>query len=448
MTAYVGFMRKHFIILLIILFHSAITLAQNTRPNIIYIMADDMGYADLSCYGRKEYSTPHLDKLASEGIKLMNAYAAAPVCTPTRTAFITGRYPARQAVGLREPLIPDRDSAIGLDASVPTIGAQLKNAGYETVLIGKWHLGFSNEFGPNRNGFDYFFGIRSGAADYVSHKGDGNRPDLFENENSVVVSGYLTDLFKQHAIDYIKQKHTKPFFLCLHFNAPHWPWQGPGDPAYPDTMRMNAGGNLETYGRIMKSLDDAIGEIMKTLEEQSMTKNTLVIFTSDNGGERFSDMGAYKGRKLSLWEGGIRVPAFVRWPGKIKPGRVSDQVCITMDWTATILGVAGAAIDKNYSLDGINLLPVLTGSSKVIERTLYWRTVERSHHKAMREGNWKYLQDEKGEYLFDLSSDSSESNNLHEKYRERFERLKNKYEAWEATILPSFVKKIRHLIQV
>jgi arylsulfatase A-like enzyme len=440
MTAHGGYITKTFILLLI-LFPFATTSAQNAKPNIIYIMADDMGYADLSCYGRKEYSTPQLDKLASEGIKLMNAYAAAPVCTPTRAAFITGRYPARQAVGLREPLIPDRDSAIGLELSVPTIGSQLKKAGYETALIGKWHLGFTTQLGPNKNGFDYFFGIRSGFADYVSHKGDGNRPDLFENENAVVVDGYLTDIFKKHAIDFIKQKHSKPFFLSLHFNAPHWPWQGPGDAAYPDTMRKTSGGNVETYGRMMKSLDDAIGEIMKTLEEQSMTKNTLVIFTSDNGGEKFSDMGEYKGRKLSLWEGGIRVPAFVRWPGKIKPGKVSDQVCITMDWTATILGTAGVVADKNYSLDGINLLPVLTGNSKVIQRTLYWRTVERSQHKAMREGNWKYLQDEKGEYLFDLSSDQSESNNLNEKYRERFERLKTKYAAWEATMLPTFVKK-------
>jgi arylsulfatase A-like enzyme len=440
MTAYAENIRRPFIFL-IVLFYFSTTSAQNARPNIIYIMADDMGYADLSCYGRKEYNTPHLDKLATEGIKLMNAYASAPVCTPTRAAFITGRYPARQAVGLREPLIPGRDSAIGLDVSVPTIGSRLKKAGYETALIGKWHLGFTNELGPNRNGFDYFFGIRSGYADYVTHKGDGNTPDLFENENAVVVDGYLTDVFKARAIDFIKQKHAKPFFLSLHFNAPHWPWEGPGDAAYPDTMRPTSGGSVEVYGRMMKSLDDAIGEIMKTLEDQSMTKNTLVIFTSDNGGEKFSDMGQYKGSKLSLWEGGIRVPAFVRWPGKMKPGKISDQVCLTMDWTATILAAAGATVDKKYPLDGLNLLPVLTGNSRNIQRTVFWRTVERSHHKAVREGNWKYLQDEKGEYLFDLSSDGYESNNLREKYPERFERLKSKYAAWEATMLPSFVKR-------
>jgi arylsulfatase A-like enzyme len=410
------------------------------KPNVIYIMADDMGYADLSCYGRKEYKTPNLDKLASEGIKFMNAYAAAPVCTPTRTAFMTGRYPARLPVGLREPLIPGRDSAIGLNSETPSIATLLKSAGYETALIGKWHLGFVDDFGPNKNGFDYFYGIRTGAADYVSHKGDGGKPDLYENEKPIVEEGYLTYLFRDRALKFLKQPHSKPFFLSLDFNAPHWPWQGPGDPAYPDTMRMNAGGSPAIYARMMKALDDAIGEILKTVDEQSLSKNTIIIFTSDNGGERFSDMENYQGRKLSLWEGGIRVPAFVCWKGMIKPNLVSDQVCVTTDWTATILAAAGAKINPQYPLDGINLLPVCTGQSKTIDRTIYWRTIERSHHKAMRDGNWKYLQDEKGEYLFDFSTDPSERDNLREKNPKKFEELKKKYSEWESSMLKTFVK--------
>jgi arylsulfatase A-like enzyme len=419
--------------LLILLSHGVIS--QGKKPNIIYIMADDMGYADLSGYGRKDYKTPNLDKLASEGIKFINAYAAAPVCTPTRTAFMTGRYSARLQIGLREPAIPGRDNGIGLSPETPSVATLLKNAGYETALIGKWHLGFVSEFGPNKNGFDFFYGIRSGAADYISHKGDGGKPDLYQNETPIVENGYLTYLFRDRAIKFLEQSHAKPFFLSLDFTAPHWPWQGPDDAAYPDTMRMSAGGSPSTYAQMMKALDDAVGEIMKTVEKKSLAKNTLIIFTSDNGGTTYSDNGIYQGRKLSLWEGGIRVPAFVRWTGKIKQNTISPQVCTTMDWTATILAAAGITGSKQFPLDGINLMPICTGKAKLKDRTLYWRTIERSHHKAMRDGNWKYLQDEKGEYLFDLSVDPSEKNNLREKNLDTFERLKTMYAAWEATVL-------------
>jgi arylsulfatase A-like enzyme len=410
-------------------------ISQKSRPNIIYIMADDLGYADLSGYGRKDYQTPNLDKLASEGIKFINAYSAAPVCTPTRVAFMTGQYPARHPFGLKEPMIPVRDSMIGLSPDIPSLSMQLKKAGYETALIGKWHLGFVNAFGPNKNGFDFFYGIRSGAADYVRHSGDGGRPDLYENDRPIVEDGYLTDLIKDRALKFLKQPHSKPFFLSLQFTAPHWPWQGPGDPAYPDTMRMSAGGSPAIFARMMKALDDAVGEILKMVEEQSLTKNTLIIFTSDNGGTTYSDNGIYQGRKLSLWEGGIRVPAFARWPGRIESNTLSTQVCVTMDWTATILAAAGVKEQPNYPLDGISLLPVFTGKSIPFDRTIYWRTIERSKHKAIRDGNWKYLKDEKGEYLFDLSNDPSEKNNLSEKNREIFDRLKSKYAAWEASVL-------------
>jgi len=419
--------------LLILLSPSVIS--QGKKPNIIYIMADDLGYADLSGYGRKEYATPNLDKLASEGIKFINAYAAAPVCTPTRTAFMTGRYSARLQIGLREPAIPGRDNGIGLSPETPSVATLLRNAGYETALIGKWHLGFVSEFGPNKNGFDFFYGIRSGAADYISHKGDGGKPDLYQNETPIVENGYLTYLFRDRAIKFLEQSHAKPFFLSLDFTAPHWPWQGPDDAAYPDTMRMSAGGSPSTYAQMMKALDDAVGEIMKTVEKKSLAKNTLIIFTSDNGGTTYSDNGIYQGRKLALWEGGIRVPAFVRWTGKIKQNTISPQVCTTMDWTATILAAAGVTGSKQFPLDGINLMPICTGKAKLKDRTLYWRTIERSHHKAMRDGNWKYLQDEKGEYLFDLSVDPSEKNNLREKNLDTFEKLKTMYAAWEATVL-------------
>ncbi len=395
-------------------------------------MADDMGYADLSCYGRKDYSTPNLDKLSTQGMKFMNAYSVAPVCTPTRVGFMTGRYPARLPVGLREPLVMNaKDSAVGLNYDQYTLPMMLRDAGYETALIGKWHLGFQPEFSPNKNGFDYFFGFHSGAMDYISHGGEKKGTDLYENNKPIRVQGYLTNMFREKVIEFLRRPHAKPFFLSITFNAPHWPWQGPTDKAYPDTMQMTAGGSKEIYAVMMKELDDAVGAILKEVEKNN-PNNTVVFFTSDNGGEKFSDMGNLAGKKMLLWEGGIRVPAFVRWPGKIKPG-ITDQPVITLDWTATIASIAGAK-PKN-AFDGKDLLPFLTGKEKESDRTFYWRTFQRTKQNAIREGNWKYLKDEKGEYLFDLSSDPGEKNNLKEQQPAKFEVLKEKYEKWESTVL-------------
>src|SRR5688572_867872 len=374
--------------LFFLLLFSPIRSHAQQRPNIIYIMADDLGYADISCYGRKDYKTPHLDNLASQGVKCMNAYSAAPVCTPTRVAFMTGQYPARSPVGLKEPLdwIP-KDSLIGLPDPGQTMASYLKTAGYETFLIGKWHLGFNPEFSPLRYGFDYFFGFNGGGLDYVSHRAPRKGPaDFYENNTPVNVEGYMTTLLEGKAIETIRRKHDKPFFMSLMFSAPHWPWQAPGDAAYGDTADWRAGGSPATYAAMVKSMDDAIGAIMKTLDEQGLAKNTIVIFTSDNGGERFSDMGIYKGAKMQLWEGGIRVPAIVRWPGHIKAGSVSNQVAVTMDWTATILSLAKA---KPLATDGMDLSAILAGKSAETSRTLYWRIFQRRKHKAMREGDWK-----------------------------------------------------------
>ena len=406
------------------------------RPNIIYIMSDDMGYGDLSCYGRKEYTTPNLDKLASQGIKFLNAYAAAPLCTPTRAAFMTGRYPERTPVGLIEPLTgSEKDAAFGLTTESPSIATLMKDAGFETALIGKWHLGLGPQHSPIKNGFDYFFGIRSGAADYISHKGDGGRYDLYENDSLVYPEGYLTDLFSQKAIAYIKEKHSKPFFLTVTFNAPHWPWQGPTDKAYEDSVDFRKGGSAAIYAAMMKSLDDAVGNIIKTLDEEHLSNQTIIIFTNDNGGERYSDNGGLAKMKGTLWEGGIKVPAFVRWPGKIEAGKITEQTVITMDWTQTILSVAGANANKSFPIDGVNLLPILTGREKNIDRIFYWRTFQRIKQKAVRDANWKYLQDEKGEYLFNLVADPGEKNDLKEKEQVIFARLKKEYADWEKTVL-------------
>jgi arylsulfatase A-like enzyme len=404
-------------------------------PNIIFIMSDDMGYGDLGCYGNKVHQTPNIDKLASEGMKFVNAYAAAPLCTPTRTALMTGRYPARTPVGLIEPLTgTNSDTTYGLTAAFPSVATLVKAAGYETVLIGKWHLGMLSRHSPIKNGFDYFYGIKSGAADYISHKNEGKN-DLFENDTPIDEEGYLTNLFSEKAAAFIRKKHDRPFFLTLTFNAPHWPWQGPGDKAYADTVPFRKGGSATVYSAMMKSMDDGVGKVLQALDEAHLTNETIVIFTNDNGGERYSDNGGFSNSKGALWEGGIRVPAFVRWPGKITAGTVTPQLTITMDWTATILAAGNVRTTKEFPLDGINLLPVLTGDKPNAERVLFWRTFQRAKQKAVRMGDWKYLQDEKGEYLFDLASDQSEKNNLKETQQGMFGTLKKKFAEWEKQVL-------------
>lgn len=425
------FLRLFFFITLVL----PLSLLAQQHPNIIYIMTDDMGYGDLSCYGNKNYSTPNLDKLASQGIKFVNAYSAGPLCTPTRVGLMSGRYPARTPVGLMEPLTASpSDSAYGLTNQIPSLAALVKRASYQTALIGKWHLGIQNEHSPTKNGFEYFFGFRTGACDYISHKGDDEKSDLWENDSLVDPQGYLTDLISEKAVSYISSKHDKPFFLVISFNAPHWPWQGPNDQPYPKGIDYRAGGSPETYKAMMKSLDDGVGRIMAAVDKHTPS-NTIVIFTNDNGGERFSNNGGLTKTKATLWEGGIRVPAFVRWSEKIKPGQVTDQVAITMDWMVTILNLAGVKDQKNLSLDGIDLMPVLTSKTNSIERTLYWRTFQRAKQKAMRMGDWKYLQDQQGEYLFDLKNDQMEKNNLMEKNPGVLLTMKEKYAAWEKTVL-------------
>ena len=271
-----------------------------------------------------------------------------------------------------------------------------------------------------------------GLLDYVSHKSPDGNPDLYENESSILRDGYLTDVFTEKAIDFLKQKHKKPFFLALMFNAPHWPWQGPLDRAYPDSADFRSGGSAPIFAEMMKSLDNLIGKVMSTLDEEQLSNETIVIFTNDNGGERYSDQAGFSKRKGSVWEGGIRVPAFVRWPGKIKAGVVTEQIVITMDWTATILALGKAKVPRaTTTADGIDLLPLLTGKTAIIDRTLYWRTSQRSKQKAIRSGEWKYVQDDSGEYLFNLRSDPGEKTDLKQQHADIIERMKDQYGVWE-----------------
>jgi len=413
-----------------------VRFAAPARPNVLFILADDLGYGDLSCYGRPDYRTPVLDTLARQGIRFTSAYAAAPVCTPTRCSFITGRYPQRLAVGLREPLTDPSDD-VGLPAGHPTVASLLGANGYETALLGKWHLGWKPEFGPNRHGYQEFFGILSGAADYFTHRAEDFRgPDLWENLVPVERVGYLTDLLSDKAIEFVSRRRTRPFFLSLQYTAPHSPWEGPEDAAIGHQHGpgpMDEGGSLGIYGSMVKSMDKGIGRVLDALDRAGLTSRTLVIFTSDNGGERYSFNWPFSFAKMYLWEGGIRVPAIVRWRGIIPPGKTTEQAAITMDWAATILAVTGTGQPPGYPLDGENLLPVCTGARSAYDRSLFWRTGERA---AARVGRWKYLQESGVEHLFDLTHDPGEKADLRIKRDDVFASIRATYTTWNAQMLP------------
>jgi arylsulfatase A-like enzyme len=413
--------------------------APGRRPNVLFILADDLGYGDLSCYGRPDYQTPVLDRLARQGLKFTDNYAAAPVCTPTRCAFHTGRYPQRLPVGLEEPLTISSPTGAGLPPDHPTIASLLKANGYETSLVGKWHLGWTPEFGPNRHGFDEFFGSLSGAVDFFTHMA-ADRPggvDLWQNLTPVERAGYMTDLLSDKAVEIIGRPHAKPFFLSLQYTAPHSPWEGPADGGNDHGAHgpgaMAEGGSLKTYAAMMRSMDAGIGRVLKALERAKLDKDTLVIFTSDNGGERYSFNWPFSFQKMYLYEGGTRVPAIARWPGVIPPGRVTDQAAITMDWTATILGVTGTAADPAFPLDGENLMPVCTGQRASFDRSLFWRI---NGFDAARVGRWKYLKDRTGERLFDVTADPGEKADLRKTNPDRFDAIRGQYRAWAAQMLP------------
>ena len=417
------------------------------RPNVLFILADDLGYGDLSCYGRPDYQTPVLDALAKQGVKFTDNYAAAPVCTPTRCAFITGRYPQRLPVGLEEPLKASSPDDVGLPPAHPTIASLLKGNGYETAVVGKWHLGWKPEFGPNQHGFDEFFGTLSGATDYFTHRASdgrngerhqpGGSPDLFQDLTPIERTGYLTDLLSDKAVEIIGRPRTKPFFLSLQYNAPHSPWEGPEDAAIGHSNHgagpMTAGGSLTIYGAMVKSMDAGIGRVLKALDRARLERDTLVIFTSDNGGERYSFNWPFSFQKMYLFEGGTRVPAIVRWPGRIRAGQVTAQAAITMDWTATILAATGTAPDPAFPLDGDDLLAVCTGARAPYDRALFWRI---TGFDAARVGRWKYLKDAGGEYLFDLSIDPGEKADRRRADAATFDRVKQQYLAWNRQMLP------------
>jgi arylsulfatase A-like enzyme len=419
-------------------------------PNIVFLLADDLGYADLSCYGRRDYQTPNIDRLASEGIKFLQAYANSAVCSATRTALITGRYQYRLPVGLEEPL-PGPTRNAGLPPEQPTLPSMLKKVGYGTTLIGKWHLGWLPDFSPLKSGYDHFWGFRGGALDYFTHKAgpaNSDTEDLWDEDVKIHQSGYLTDLLGSKAVSVIRDyaKAGRPFLLSLHFNAPHWPWEAPGDEAESQrigSLRHFDGGSQQTYARMVGEMDLQVGRVIEALESAGIANNTIVIFTSDNGGERFSDTWPFTGKKTELLEGGLRIPAIVRWPKRIRPGITTDQVAISMDWMPTLLAAAGAKPDPSYPSDGMNLLPALTENPPPVARKLFWR-YRSNQQRAVRDGDMKWLKIAGNTFLCNVVADPLERANLKERQPAVYQRLVAEYEAWNRTMLPEDPKAYSH----
>jgi arylsulfatase A-like enzyme len=447
---------------------------QERRPNVILILSDDVGYGDLGSYGAPEAKTPNLDRLARQGVRFTESYANGSVCTPTRAALITGRYQQRVGLewigGVRTVLVntptlrrnrvgslwlPPWDSASfpGLPVTAASLPALLKSSGYTTGLIGKWHLGERREMGPNAHGFDEFFGFLGGMVDYYTHRDLSGRHDLYEDTTEVQVPRYLTDEITRRAVGFVNRHAAGPFFLEVAYNATHSPFQPPDmppssaqgvTPAKPQLPGDSAAPTRQDYVRMLERMDQGVGEILGVLETRGLAGNTLVIFTSDNGGEWLSRNAPFFHYKGTLWEGGIRVPLIMRWLQHLPAGRTSRQVTVTMDLTASVLAATGTSAAADYPLDGINLLPMASGAKPVVERDLFWRIdIPTRVQRAVRSGPWKLLID--GEdlpdvfhfMLFNLPTDPGERHDLASQYPARVADLQARIAAWEREVAPS-----------
>lgn len=412
------------------------------KTNFIFIVADDLGFADLGCYGGRVPVSPNLDRMAQRGIRFVNGYANSPVCSPTRFGMISGRYQYRFRGAAEEPMTGRfrGSDTVGMPPSHPSLPSYLKALGYDTALIGKWHLGYPPHFSPEKSGYRYHFGPLSGGVSYFSHVDRTRKHDMVENGEPADYTGqYMTDLLTDKAVGYLHERKAQdqPFLLSLHYTAPHWPWetrsQAKANPQTDLDITDKQSGSIEIYQQMIRELDEGCGRVLDALDELGLAENTMVIFTSDNGGERFSDTWPLVGGKMDLTEGGIRVPYIVQWPATIPAGSVSAQHCMTMDWSASILRIAGAEIDPAYPLDGVNLLPVLQDPAHQFERPLFWRMKHRDQ-RAYRLGSWKYLKVNEHEYLFNLDQDQRERANKATLEPERLAAMREAYLNWAASM--------------
>lgn len=446
---------------LVVLLCLGASLASAAKPtNILVIFADNMGYGDLGCYDCPDIKTPVIDKLASEGVRFTNYYANGPECTPTRTAFFTGRYPAR-IKGLECALgsgnVGRYDHAfelaarkdLGLPPAKNTLVRLLKQKGYTAVGLGKWHLGYEPKFLPPKHGFDYFLAALGGTMDYWYHNEPDGTPVLYENNKRVKREGNITELITAGALKFLRERNKRqPFFLYLPYTAPSAPLQHPDiKPKAPQRSRTwNSrdwqAGSRRDYGRLVERLDLSVGKVLAELDRQGLRQNTLVIFASDNGGYDRARNAPFRGYTSELFDGGIHVPCMARWPGVLPKGVVSDRQFLTLDLTASILRAAGIQRPSGEdALDGIDILGSVARNEPVKKRPLFFRARRADRTwRAIRYGDLKYLtfRDSKryDEYLFDLKADPSEKNNLFAARQSDATRLRERLVKWEKRMQP------------
>lgn len=420
--------------------------AAQVRPNIVVIVADDMGYADIGPYGAKDIPTPNLDALAAGGIRFTDGYVTGPYCSPTRAGLLTGRYPQRFGHEFNiagRAVHPD----IGLPLSETTLADRLKAAGYRTAVIGKWHLGFAPRFFPTRRGFDEFFGFLSGAHSYVNVTQPGN--PIYDGETLVPQIRYLTDTLAGHAEAFIKRNRARPFLLYLAFNAVHVPLQATDQ--YLARVSNIANPTRRTYAAMLVAMDDGIGRTLAALRSEGLEENTLIFFFSDNGGPMDGDSwngssnAPFRGDKGETWEGGIRVPFIMSWKGRLPAGKTDPRPVIQLDVLPTALAAAGIPIHPEWKLDGVNLLPFLTGqASGAPHQALYWRTGD---VMAIRKGDWKLVKtypggsmvdpgtpSAAGAKLFNLKDDSGEAHDLAGEQPARLGELRDAWQRWNSEL--------------
>ncbi len=426
----------------------------HARPNIVLIVADDMGHGDLGCYGAPDIKTPTLDRLAKQGVRFTRFYANGPECTPTRTALLTGRYQQRVG-GLECAIGTDNvgryDDAIrlaekgelGLPASETTIARDLKSAGYSTALYGKWHLGYEDKFSPNAHGFDdalYFLG---GNTDHFLHREVTGKRMLRYNGTPFELDGmHTTDWVTERSIAFIQNKHgwrknNEPFFLCVWHAAPHFPYQGPNDHTgklFPEAT-WNKGTRGE-YVEMVEHMDRSINLLLAAIDLQGLRDNTVVIFMSDNGGDARGSNAPFRGNKGGLFEGGIREPLIIHWPGHLEGGRTADQLAMSFDLTKSIARIANTKARDARNYDGVDILDLVEKGQPAPPRNLFWRARrgERTW-RAVLAGDLKYVSKTDGkefdEWLFDLLADPGEKNSLLNDRADDATRLKSLLKQWE-----------------
>ena len=409
------------------------------KPNIVLLFSDDAGYADFGFQDGADPKlaslTPRITELAREGVRFSNAYVSGAVCSPSRAGLVTGRYQERFGHELN---IPPGYMKGGLPLTEKFIGDRLKPLGYTSALIGKWHLGYPKEYQPNQRGFDYFYGCLQGARSYYPYEKAPPHQVFLENTTPTPEGGYTTDRIGDKASEFVSKHKANPFFLFVSFTAPHGPLQprkGEKLPGFKSSKRSK-------YAGLVKALDENVGKILDAIDKAGIKGKTLVVFTNDNGGQTMigANNGALRGRKGQLWEGGIRVPMAMRWPGRIKPGGLIEDPVITLDFLPTFLAAAGGNVDPKWKLDGLNLLPRLTGTAESLpQRRLFWRRAGSGSQMAIREGNWKLIAEgsrvNSRPLLFDLEKDTGEQSDLSRAHPEVVERLETALESWEKELV-------------